>query len=118
MRGSTASKEMVNDLALRKRGGRCLTIRYCSAGSCPQAGKSSQTAGSMIRWRYCQRGSEVEDGIWNLWGGFQRPSYVAAMSQRASYIGAIQADQTVESDHSDLLVQWGTRLPGHVLLQV
>jgi hypothetical protein len=40
------------------------------------------------------------------------------LSQRASYIGAIQADQTVESDHSDLLVQWGTRLPGHVLLQV
>jgi hypothetical protein len=39
------------------------------------------------------------------------------LSQRASYIGAIQADQTVESDHSDLLVQWGTRLPGHVLLQ-
>jgi ankyrin repeat protein len=38
-------------------------------------------------------------------------------SQRASYIGEIQADQTVESDHSDLLVQWGTRLPGHVLLQ-
>jgi hypothetical protein len=40
------------------------------------------------------------------------------VSQRASYIGAIQADQTVESDHSDLLVQWGTRLPGHVLLQL
>jgi hypothetical protein len=40
------------------------------------------------------------------------------MSQRASYIGVIQADQTVESDHSDLLVQWGTRLPGHVLLQI
>jgi hypothetical protein len=39
------------------------------------------------------------------------------MSQRASYISATQADQTVESDHSDLLVQWGTRLPGHVLLQ-
>jgi hypothetical protein len=39
------------------------------------------------------------------------------LSQRASYIGAIQADQTVESDHSDLLVQWGTRLPGHALLQ-
>jgi hypothetical protein len=39
------------------------------------------------------------------------------MSQRASYIGAIRADQTVESDHSDLLVQLGTRLPGHVLLQ-
>jgi hypothetical protein len=28
------------------------------------------------------------------------------LSQRASYIGAIQADQTVESDHSDLLVHW------------
>jgi hypothetical protein len=40
------------------------------------------------------------------------------LSQRASYIGAIQADQTVESDHSDLLVQWGTHLPGHVLLQI
>jgi hypothetical protein len=39
------------------------------------------------------------------------------MSQRVSYIGAIRADQTVESDHSDLLAQLGTRLPGHVLLQ-
>jgi hypothetical protein len=39
------------------------------------------------------------------------------VSERASYIAAIQADQTVESDHSDLLVQLGTRLPGHVLLQ-
>jgi hypothetical protein len=27
---------------------------------------------------------------------------VDELSQRASYIGAIQADQTVESDHSDL----------------
>jgi hypothetical protein len=45
-------------------------------------------------------------------------SFPALVSQRASYIGAIQADQTVESDHSDLLVQWGTRLPGHVLLQL
>jgi hypothetical protein len=46
------------------------------------------------------------------------PVIIPPLSQRASYIGAIQADQTVESDHSDLLVQWGTRLPGHVLLQV
>jgi hypothetical protein len=51
-------------------------------------------------------------------GGHVNGLSIRLVSQRASYIGAIQADQTVESDHSDLLVQWGTRLPGHVLLQL
>jgi hypothetical protein len=32
------------------------------------------------------------------------------MSQRASYIGAIRADQTVESDHSDLFGTVGNML--------